>query len=201
MAGREIDARGLACPQPVVLTKQALEGGDLQLRIMVDNENAKENVMRFARSKGCAVEAVQADGGAFAVCIAADNSLHRDTEARTADRSGPASGEVVYLFDSDFVGTNRDLGKVLVNGFLNASLSLEAPAHAVVLISTGVRLAVEGSYALEVLEKLIQAGTRVLICGTCVDFFKIRNKVQVGTISNALEILECLTGAGKVVKF
>ena len=54
---------------------------------------------------------------------------------------------------------------------------------------------------LDTLKKFEQKGFTVLICGTCLDFFKIREKVEVGTISNALEIMEALTNAAKVVKF
>jgi selenium metabolism protein YedF len=108
---------------------------------------------------------------------------------------------LVYLFDSDFIGTNRDLGKVLVNGFLNAIHSLPKRKSAIILISNGVKLATSGSYVLDTLKQFEQAGFTILICGTCLDFFKIREKVAVGTISNALEIMETLTTAGKVVKF
>jgi hypothetical protein len=44
-------------------------------------------------------------------------------------------------------------------------------------------------------------GYEMLICGTCLDYFKIRDKVKVGTISNAVEIVQTLTRSGKVVKF
>jgi hypothetical protein len=109
--------------------------------------------------------------------------------------------EIVYYFDTDFIGTNRELGKVLVNGFLNAALSLPGQKGTVILISNGVRLATKGSYALEVLAKIEERGFNILICGTCLDYFKIRDKVKVGTVSNALEIMECLTNNAKVIKF
>jgi intracellular sulfur oxidation DsrE/DsrF family protein len=109
--------------------------------------------------------------------------------------------KAAYLFDSDFIGTNRELGKVLSNGFLNAIGSVSGYSITIIFISTGVRLATEGSYVLEPLEKLQDSGAEILICGTCLDFFKIRNKVVVGTVSNAVEITERLTGADKTIKF
>jgi len=108
---------------------------------------------------------------------------------------------IVYLFDADYIGSNMELGKVLVNGFLTAALTLPHTRCTIVLISNAVRLATQGSYALDVLSKLCAKGYRVLICGTCLDFFKIRNDVQIGTISNALEIMQTMTEAEKVVKF
>ena len=197
----EIDAQGLACPQPVVLTKKALEENESgQIVIYVDNENAKENVSRMAQTQGYPVNVKNNDNGSFEVSILKE---HGTAEPAPAAKSAAADtgGEVVYLFDADFIGTNRDLGKVLVNGFLNAALSLENKKASVILISNGVKLAAKKSYALDVLTRISDEGIRILVCGTCLDFFKIRNKLQVGTVSNALEIMECMTGAAKVIKF
>jgi tRNA 2-thiouridine synthesizing protein A len=49
MAARKIDARGLSCPQPVVLTSQAIREGASDLEIVVDNEVSKENLLRLAK--------------------------------------------------------------------------------------------------------------------------------------------------------
>lgn len=116
------------------------------------------------------------------------------TEKKVAEET------LAYLFESDFIGSNRELGKVLVNGFLNAIISLPKRKSTIILISNGVKLATTGSYVLDTLSKLTHSGFEILICGTCLDFFKIRDKVQIGTISNALEIMETLTSASKVIK-
>jgi selenium metabolism protein YedF len=199
MKKKEVDARGLACPQPVVLTKKALdETPEGEITVRVDTENARDNVVRLAESQGCAATATEA-AGSFTVAIKKKAGAVKQAEAPKSTCSVP-EGEIVYLFDADHIGSNRDLGKVLINGFLNAALSLPHKKSSVILISGGVKLAVTGSYALEVLSKLKDYGFSILICGTCLDFFKIRDKVQVGTISNALEILGRMTGAAKVIK-
>ena len=94
-----------------------------------------------------------------------------------------------------------ELGKVLMNGFLSAMQNLQNKNCAIILISKAVRLATSGSYVLEVLQDLQKKGCSILICGTCLNFFKIRENVKVGAISNALEILECMTTAAKVIRF
>jgi len=109
--------------------------------------------------------------------------------------------KIVYLFESDFIGTNRELGKVLSNGFLNAIAELPKRKSAIVLISNAVKLAIKKSYVLERLKSLEEEGFNILICGTCLDYFKIKDKVQAGKISNALEIMECMTEADKIIKF
>ena len=195
----EIDARGLACPQPVVLSMKALaeiESG--KIIVSVDNDVARDNVKRMAEHEGCAVT-VEGKGDGFELQITRVPKAKFSPEWVTDQK---AIGEtLVYLFESDFIGRNRELGKILINGFLNAIASLPKRKSQIVLISNGVRLAIAGSYVLDTLLELKQSGFEILICGTCLDFFKIRDKVRVGTISNALEIMGALTNATKVVKF
>lgn len=196
----EVNAKGLACPQPVVMTKNALSEIEKGMVIVtVDNEVARENVKRMAESVGCSVSIEDQGDNIYSLhitkSVSEEDALEPVTEKRLTHEP------LVYLFDSDFIGTNRDLGKVLVNGFLNAIHSLPKRKSAIILISNGVKLATSGSYVLDTLKQFEQAGFTILICGTCLDFFKIREKVAVGTISNALEIMETLTTTGKVVKF
>jgi tRNA 2-thiouridine synthesizing protein A len=201
MKRQEIDTRGLACPEPVVLTKKALDeiSAGEEILVLADTENARDNIVRFAQSQGCEVKVVE-DKGYFQIGITRKTDLKPAAEPYGADCPAPER-EIVYLFDSDYVGSNRDLGKVLLNGFMNAALSLPYKNCTVILISNAVKLAVKGSYALEVLEKLQHQGVSILICGTCLDFFKIRDAVAIGTVSNALEIMQRMTGAASVIKF
>ncbi len=195
----EVNARGLACPQPVVLSMKALaemESG--KVIVSVDNEVARDNVKRMAEHEGCTVT-VEGKGDGFELQITRVPPAKFSTELITDKK---VVGEtLVYLFESDFIGRNRELGKILINGFLNAITSLPKRKSKIVLISNGVRLATARSYVLDTLLELKQSGFEILICGTCLDFFKIRDKVRVGTISNALEIMGALTNASKVVKF
>ena len=196
----EIDARGLACPQPVVLTKNALaEMKSGAVIVCVDNETAKENVKRMAENEGCAVMIEEEGRDGFKLNITRIHASKVTQEVSTEKKL--VEGPLVYLFESDYIGRNRELGKVLVNGFLNAITSLPKRESRIIFISNGVRLTTQGSYVLDTLFKLKESGFEILICGTCLDFLKIRDKVQIGTISNALEIMEALTNADKVIKF
>lgn len=196
----EVNAKGLACPQPVVVTKNALgEIEEGEVVVTVDSELARENVKRMAESEGCSVSIEDQGDDVYSLHITKVGSAALSQEI--AAEKQLSQEPLVYLFDSDFIGTNRELGKVLVNGFLNAITSLPKRKSTIIVISNGVRLVTSGSYVLDTLKKFEQTGFTILICGTCLDFFKIREKVEVGTISNALEIMEALTNAAKVVKF
>jgi len=196
----EVNAQGLACPQPVVMTKNALgeiEKGEVV--VTVDSEVARDNVKRMAESEGCSVAVEDRGDAIYALRITKVGSTPV-LPAGAAEKQ-LAQEPLVYLFDADFIGSNRELGKVLVNGFLNAIPSLPERKSTVILISNGVKLATSGSYVLDTLKKFEEMGVTILICGTCLDFFKLREKVKAGTVSNALEIMEALTTAAKVVKF
>ena len=193
----EVNAKGLPCPHPVVAATKALEDiTEGTLVVLVDSEVARDNVKRMAESRGCTVS-VDGMEDTFRLSIT-KVSLAHDKRVDLPDDKGVAE-TVVYLFNADFIGSNRELGKVLVKGFLDAIASLPRRKSTIILISNGVKLAAAGSYVLDSLTALCSAGCELLICGTCLDFFKIRTDVQVGRVSNALEIMEKLTGAGKVV--
>jgi tRNA 2-thiouridine synthesizing protein A len=194
-----VNARGLDCPQPVVISKKALSEVEIgEVIVSVDDEVAKDNVKRMAENEGCTVKV---EGGEDGFELRILKPASSEDQEQLPVQKKVVEDTLAYMFESDFIGSNRELGKVLVNGFLNAIPSLPERKSAIILISNGVKLATTDSYVLETLSKLAQSGFKILICGTCLDFFKIRDKVQVGTISNALEIMETLTCAGKVIKF
>ena len=196
----EVNAIGKPCPQPVVMTKKALlEAGKAGVVVFVDNEAAKDNVVRMAEKGGFKVKVYRKTKKGFKVEI--NKSLLPEKKKPGNTKKVLSKEKIVYLFESDFIGTNRELGKVLSNGFLTAIEELPERKSSIVLISKGVKLAIKKSYVLNRLKNLEEKGFDILICGTCLDYFKIREKVDVGKISNALEIMECMTDADKVIKF
>ncbi|ACZ18486.1 sulfurtransferase TusA family protein [Thermanaerovibrio acidaminovorans] len=65
---RIVDARGLSCPQPVLMTRRALEeSGDLPLTVLVSTVTSRENVIRFGTSKGLKVSFEETPEGDFRV--------------------------------------------------------------------------------------------------------------------------------------
>ena len=65
-----IDARGLSCPQPVILTRQKIKQLDTgEFTIVVDNEIAKNNVIRAATKRGWIVSSTVVDGSEFVIAF------------------------------------------------------------------------------------------------------------------------------------
>ncbi|MCK9459008.1 MAG: sulfurtransferase-like selenium metabolism protein YedF [Proteobacteria bacterium] len=196
-----IDARGLACPEPVVRARKALiESGAAEITVLVDSDASAENVARMARMTGCEV-ALEERGGHFGVI------LKRDARAAAAPGDPPAApaccgaANVAVLFASATVGHgDDDLGRLLTVAFVKTLKSLSPPPKTLLFMNGGVRLAVEGSELVGALAELEAEGAELLVCGTCLDFFRLKEKLRVGKVSNMFEIASRLVAADRVVR-
>jgi selenium metabolism protein YedF len=191
----DIDARGLSCPQPVIATKKALDAiADGIVTTLVDNLAAKENVVKFAVANGCGVS-VEEQGGHYRIRITKGAPV-------AAGQSGPASapaGETVYLITRETLGHGSDeLGAILMKSFFYTVRESKPLPRAVLFINSGVKLTVAGSPVLDHLTALAAAGVNVLSCGTCLDYFALKDTLAVGGVTNMYTILEQLA-AGKAV--
>jgi selenium metabolism protein YedF len=194
---KEIDCRGKACPHPVLMTKQALEGLiEGEVILIVDNGAACENVERFVKSQGCPVT-VEKRGSDFHLRIQKKKSGKVDeTVSEKEDR-----GNIVVYFNSRFLGTGDEaLGSILMRSFLKTLLELERKPSRLILINSGVQLASEGSDVLETLQALSDRGVEILSCGTCLDFYNLKEKLKVGRVTNMYTIAQALLEAERVVK-
>jgi selenium metabolism protein YedF len=203
MSEREIvDARGLGCPQPVILAKKALER-QASVVVIVDNAIARENVRRLGVSSGCDVQTEDPGDGTFRILLTkrpgADPS--RAEADLTACETGAAPGPFVVVLSSDRMGEGSDeLGGLLVRTFLHVLGEQERKPDAMVFYNGGVRLTVKDSPALEDLKALAAAGVEMLVCGTCTNYFNLTADVAVGTISNMYDIAGLMSRAGRLVQ-
>ncbi|WP_031513777.1 sulfurtransferase-like selenium metabolism protein YedF [Desulfofalx alkaliphila] len=196
MSYREIDNCKLACPQPVINTKKALEEIEQNGTVVsvVDNRVAKENVTRFAQNAGYEVSSVEKEGKFFITIKKGEGAQPFKTE------SGPeAAGGTIYSVTTDSLGQGPpELGFVLMKAFMKTINELSPPPAAIIFMNTGVKLACKGSAVLEDLTSLQQKGAEILACGTCLDFFGLKDELKVGKVSNMFEIVEKM-GSGKVI--
>jgi len=188
---REVDARGLSCPQPVINTKQAL--GEIKegtITVLVDSAESRENVRRFAQSQGCQVEITE-QGGAF--CLA----ITKGTPVKSSERSGD-----VILITGDQLGTGDErFSQRLMLGFVKSLGEAASRPAKIIFVNSGVRLTTEGSEVLETLQRLDKDGVQILSCGACLEHYHLTDKVRAGVVTNAYEIMDSLCSAGKVISF
>jgi len=188
---KEIDARGLVCPQPVILTKKALEGmTEGEVVTIVDNITAKENVSRLAENLSCKYE-ISDENGCYHIKI---------KKAAGAQSTEIKEDSTVIVITSDKLGQGaEELGKVLIKSYTYALTEATPLPKAVMFLNSGVKLTAEGSEVAENIKKLENSGVEIISCGTCLDFYQLKDKLQVGIVGNMYSIIEKMNSAGKVI--
>ncbi len=200
-----VDAKGLGCPEPVILTKKALDRHD-EVTVLVDDETSLENVKRLALSSGCDVDATAEPGGVFRILIRKrkGGATAEANPAACGPAPGPAPsarGPTVFAISSSVMGQGSDdLGALLMKAFIHTAVDLEHRPDIMIFYNTGVKLAASDSGALDDLKALEEKGVKILVCGTCVNFFELTGKIGVGTVSNMYDIAGALSTAGRIVK-
>jgi selenium metabolism protein YedF len=187
-----VDARGLSCPEPVILAKKAIEQHE-EVEVIVDNKTALENIKRLAVDQGCIFEEKE-ENGTYHIYL-----KRREKREGGAKEQRPL-GPTLVVISSDAMGRGDDqLGKLLIRAFIHTLTELEDKPDVIVLYNSGVLLSKEGSDCVEDLSALEKNGVKILICGTCVNHFGIKGEISVGTISNMYVIAETLLSAGRIV--
>lgn len=212
IAMEQIDARGQACPLPVVRAKKALaamEEGVLE--VLVDNRTAVHNLEALAKT--LKVEAVSDERGeaAFAVTFAKGTTAG-DGAAAGADADADAAaacpavqaaptGGVVAVIPSEFMGSGDDeLGAVLMKGFVFALTQLDELPATVLMYNGGVKLACAGSSSLDDLRALAEAGVEVMSCGTCLNHYGLAEQLEVGEATNMYVIVDKQANARGIIR-
>lgn len=200
-----VDARGLACPQPVVLTLKALAAAN-EVTTIVDNPAAVENVTRLARSKGFSVRVTEKDDGVY-LALAKEGAPVASADAKVIEHvvvcstAGAAAGPRVLFVPSDCLGRGpAELGERLMGAFFHTLLDVEARPDTIIFMNSGVKLVVEGARALDDLRALATQGVEILACGACLGYFELSDKLAVGRVSNMFDLATALLEAGKLVE-
>jgi selenium metabolism protein YedF len=197
MSEQPLDCRGLACPNPVIKTKELIDRGDVQqLTVLVDNPAAQENVSRLLQRAGFEVR-VEENQGTFTVSGSRGATGTCQIMVPEARETPP---KILVLMGSDTLGRGDDfLGSKLMGNFIATLKEMGPELWCVVLLNAGVKLAVGGSEVLAGLRDLEQAGVRLLVCGTCLNHFELLEAKQVGETTNMLDIVTAMQLADKVI--
>jgi selenium metabolism protein YedF len=203
MESQTVDARGLDCPQPVIETRKALrESGALlesgTLTVIVDNDTAQKNVTRMVQKLGHSVTAEPRAGGIY-LHIHGEGTAPQEM---VANQAPPTEGPLVLVIPSEFMGRGEhdELGHILVRAFFHTLSEVQPLPQTIVFFNSGVKLAVQGSPVLEDLSALASQGIEIFSCGTCLEYYGLKDKLAVGEISNMYTIAETMLGAGRVLK-
>ena len=191
-----INCRGQACPAPVIATKRALETSPSGVCVLVDNGAPRENVTRFAQSRGLQVTET-ADGSGWSLVI------HGSGRQTVASPTLPVqtTGERILLVTSDRLGEGDDeLGRLLMRNFIHTLLETVERPDRILFLNSGVLLTVQGAETIEALSALADLGVDLASCGVCLDFYKKKDQLAVGKTTNMFSTAEQLLGAASVVR-
>jgi selenium metabolism protein YedF len=189
-----IDARGMNCPHPVILTKKALEKIEKGvITAVVDNETAKENIVKLAKSLNCAVDLREIDGDYHI-------SIHKQEAIGVENLITEERMPSIILVTSQFLGKgSEELGRVLIRSFFYSLTESSVLPRCILFLNGGVNLTVEGSSIIGYLRELENRGIEILSCGTCLDYFELKERLAVGGITNMYTIIDKLMKAEKTI--
>ena len=196
-----LDARGMACPLPVVNAKKAAEGlhpGDT-LIVRVDNEIAVQNLQRFAQHMGFAAAGEKVSESEFTVTMVIGGEAKAEPEI-ACNLDTRKKGMLVVLSGYTMGSGDEKLGKALMKAFVFALTKQDVLPETILCYNTGAYLTTDGADTLEDLKLLESEGVTVLTCGTCLDFYGLKEKLAVGGVTNMYDIVERMEAASTIVR-
>lgn len=198
-----VNAMGEACPTPVIKTKKAMQAltGPEVIEVLVDNEIAVQNVSKMAAASGGEVTSEQTGEKAYKVVISVKGGVTTAEAKEAVCACAPAGNNTVVAIASDRMGEGNDeLGKVLIKGFIYAVSQLDTLPKAILFYNGGATLTTEGSDSLKDLKEMEVQGVEILTCGTCLDYYQLKDKLAVGSVTNMYSIVETMAQADKIIR-
>ncbi len=191
-----IDARGLACPKPVIETKKAIESiNSGKVKVIVDNYIAKENIIKLSRSMNLEFNILNEEDSFIEIEIIKGEFLENIIE----EKSNDIDNSCVFI-SSDKIGEGDiELGKILMKGFVYTLTETKPYPRYIILVNSGVNLSTSNEDTIENLKKLENFGVEIVSCGTCLDFYNLKESLKVGRVSNMYDILEIMKNTDKTI--
>ena len=196
-----IDTRGHLCPTPLIMAKKAIKAAQAgeELLILSDNATSCQNLMQYLTDLDAHPQQTTS-GTEFHITIRVPKAKSNAPEPEMYCAVPSPQKNYVVAIKGDKMGHGDDgLGSILIRAFVNSLKDADQlPTH-IILYNTGVKLALKSTDTGESLAALHQLGVEIIVCGTCADYFSIKEQLAVGTISNMYQITKITAEAGHVV--
>ena len=193
---KQLDCRGLECPLPVVKTKEVLKDEDC-VQTIVDNEIAVENLNKFAKVKGYTCN-FQQEGKDYIVEISKTDE-EPDFEVEYTYPTC-AFKKTCVVCSSNTMGSNPELGAILMKSFIFSLTKQDQLPDEMIFYNEGVKITTTQNETLEDLKYLESQGVDIVSCGTCLDFFQLKEELKVGSVTNMYDIVERMEQADKIIR-
>lgn len=193
---KELDARGVPCPKPIIMTKLALEEDPSVTAIV--NEEALEDLKKLADKLHGTYSDKQLKEDEYEVKIEVTNPVEKDQPITPATQNN--GGGTVIMIGKKVMGTGpEELGTVLMNGLIFTIYQTEPLPNSVIFYNDGIFLTTTDNDALEDIKNLEEAGVEILSCGTCLNYHDAEDQLKVGGVTNMYDIFQKLGKAGQVI--
>lgn len=204
-----LNMHGKPCPIPMLEAKKAIEklnGKSESIQVLVDNEVACENIKKMADGSSLKNEyhKIAEDEYVMEITVGEGEGIEKSHQTVTRKKKEEKSestgrGTVVAIGQNTMGKGEEELGKILIKGFIYSLTELSTLPEKVIFFNSGVTLACEGSTALEDLITLREKGTQIFACGTCLDYYQKKEKLQIGEITDMYRIASMMSEAEKVI--
>ncbi|MFL1705474.1 sulfurtransferase-like selenium metabolism protein YedF [Campylobacter sp. MOP7] len=189
----QIDCRNLECPQPVINTKNALnelKNGEI-LEILVNAVAPKENISRFLTSQNIKFTMTEDNDEVIIRAVKSGAEIKSENFDEFLCKTPSKVGKVVYI-NEEYAGSGA-VGVGLMSKFIGALLQLETKPYAVICVNNAVKMTTDrGHVSFAPLKELEKAGVKILSCGSCLEAYKLVDKLSIGEMTNAYEVVSLL---------
>lgn len=198
-----VNAIGDVCPVPLVKAKNAIaelqNGGKVE--VLVDNEIAVQNLEKMAQQKGYGFLVKEEKEKEYHVELTVAEAGTVKAQEDTVCLVPSAKKTKLVVLSADHMGEGaKELGNILMKSFLYALTQQDELPDAILCYNSGAKLTCEGSESLEDFRNLAAHGVEILTCGTCLNFYGITEKLQVGGVTNMYDIVERMSRADRVIR-
>lgn len=188
----EFNAKGMACPLPVIETKKLLEEYEV-VETTVDNLIATQNLAKLAEQMNYDIDTKKISDEEYIVTIS-DKGIKEVKVINTLDDS-----YVVVINKSIMGHGSEELGKKLMKSFIYTLTEQEILPKKIIFYNGGALLVDKTrSHVLKELQELEENGVEIMCCGACIDYYKV--ELAVGNSSNMYFIVEDMRTANRVVR-
>lgn len=191
----EVDARGLACPKPVINTKKELDNIEQGIVIVtVDNDVAKQNILKLSNSLNCESRVIKEEKDLISIEIKKGENVIIEEK-----KQEELEDKCIFISSNKMGNGNDELGEILMKGFIYTLTESKPYPKSILLVNAGVKLSTENHDTIGNLKILEEAGVEILSCGTCLDYYELKESLKVGSVTNMYTIVDIMKNSSQTI--
>ena len=197
---REVNAKGLPCPQPVIKTKEALESvkkGE-KIKVILDNEASFRNVQKFVNAQKHKIVSTEKNGNEYIIIIEKVGEISKDVPI-SCEIPTEQKQDTFVIIATDTMGKEEKLGKILMKAYFETMLVHNLLPDRIFFMNTGIKLTTIEKDFIPLIKELEKKGVEIYTCGTCLKYFQLEDQLKVGKRAGTDVYLEGIFYFKKIV--